>query len=96
MSIACPDAHELDVAATMKRVGAQIAFEGSTRTNGVNLRVTARIIDAAGTQLWIKRIDIEVGTEASFAIEEQIAKTLSIGFGVVRTMGPGRPDNVCA
>jgi len=85
-SMACPDAYGFDVAAAMKRVGAHIAFEGSTRTDGSNLRVTARIIDAAGTQLWVKRIDVEVGETASFAIEEQIANAMSAGFGVVRTL----------
>jgi TolB-like protein len=95
-SVACPDAAVVDVAATMKKVGAQIAFEGSTRTDGANLRVTARIIDTSGAQLWIVRIDTEVGTQASFAIEEQIAKALSVGFDVVRAKEPTRPNENCS
>jgi TolB-like protein len=86
-STACVASHGLDVTATIKNLGAQMAFEGSARVEGTRLRVTARIVDATGVPLWIKRIDTEIETETSFAIEENIASALSAGFDVVRTPG---------
>jgi TolB-like protein len=64
----------------MSKLGARIAYEGSVRAEGKHLRVTARIVDAAGFQLWVKRIDAEVEPEAPFATEAHIAFTLSAGF----------------
>jgi TolB-like protein len=74
-----------EFAELMQRAGAHIAFEGSVRVEGPHLRVTARILDARGSQLWLKRIDVEVGTTFSFTIEEQIASTLAAGMDVART-----------
>jgi TolB-like protein len=86
----CSTAHSsdqvVDTVSTMKRVGAQIAFEGSVRVEGSQLRVTARIVNATGSQLWVKRIDTEIGKQPPFAVEEQIAFALSAGFHIVRKL----------
>ncbi len=66
----------------MSKVGAQIAFEGSVREEGNHIRVTARIVDAAGFQLWAKRFDAKADSQALFTIEEQIASMLAAGFEV--------------
>jgi TolB-like protein len=84
-STACLAAQGFSVTATMKKLGAQIAFEGSTRAEGSRLRITARIVDVMGIQLWVKRVDIEVGPDASFAVEEELAKAVAAGFDVVRS-----------
>jgi TolB-like protein len=76
-------AREQDVAAAMSKVGAQIAFEGSVRQEGNHIRVTARIVDAAGFQLWAKRFDADADSQTLFTIEEQIASGLSQGFDVL-------------
>jgi TolB-like protein len=73
-------AQEHDVAAAMSKVGAQIAFEGSVREEGSHLRVTARIVDAAGFQLWAQRFDANADSCTLFAMEEEIASALSVGF----------------
>jgi TolB-like protein len=77
------NAQEHDVAAAMRGVGAQIAYEGSVREEGNHIRVTATIVDASGFQLWAKRFDAEAGTLPLFAIEEQIASVLCVGFDVL-------------
>jgi len=82
-SMAHLSAQEHDVAAAMSKVGAQIAFEGSVREEGNHIRVTARIVDAAGFQLWAKRFDAEGDSDTLFTIEEQIASALSAGFDVL-------------
>jgi len=80
VSMAHFSAQEHDVAAAMSKVGAQIAFEGSVREESNHIRVTARIVDAAGFQLWAKRLDAEGGSESFFTIEEQIASALTTGL----------------
>ena len=78
----------------ISKAGARIAYEGTVRSEGTHLRVTARIVDAAGFQLWVKRIDVEVMSEPSFAIEEEIAVALSAGIDDL--LGQYPPRNVTA
>jgi TolB-like protein len=73
-------AQQSDPAVVMSKVGAQVAFEGSVREEGNRIRVTARIVDAAGVQLWTTRLDALADAQRSFAIEEKIASALSVGF----------------
>jgi TolB-like protein len=73
-----------DPAVVMSRVGAQIAFEGSVREEGNRIRVTARIVDAAGFQLWTMRLDALADAQRSFAIEEKIASSLSVALDGLR------------
>jgi TolB-like protein len=77
------NAQEQDVTAAMSKVGAQIAYEGSVRQEGNHIRVTARIIDPAGFQLWTQRFDAEADSHTLFIIEEQIASALSVGCDVL-------------
>ena len=79
-SIAHASAQECDIARAMSKVGAQIAYEASVRVEGKHLRVTARIVDGAGLQLWVKRVDAAIGMKTSFAMQEQVASELSAGF----------------
>jgi TolB-like protein len=76
---------ERDFVKLMRKTRAHIAFEGSVRSEGSHLRVTARIMDATGAQVWVKRIDVEGATKFSFSIEEQVAAELSGGFDSFRT-----------
>jgi TolB-like protein len=80
VSMAYFNAHEHDVASAMSKVGAQIAYEGSVREEDNHIRITATIVDAAGFQLWTKRLDAEVDSQTLFEIEEQIAAALSAGL----------------
>jgi TolB-like protein len=73
-----------DPALVMSKLGAKIAFEGSVREEGNRIRVTARIVDAAGFQLWTMRLDALADAHRSFAIEEKIASSLSMGFDALR------------
>ena len=79
-SFQSPYVPEHDTASAMRSVGAQLAFEGSAKVDGRQLRITARVVDAAGAQHWLKRIDVELGVAASFTIEEEIASALSFGL----------------
>jgi TolB-like protein len=79
-----------DPAVVMSKVGAQIAFEGSVREEGNRIRVTARIVDVAGFQLWTMRLDALADAHRSFAVEEKIASSLSVGFDALRGHPQGR------
>jgi TolB-like protein len=83
VSMAYFSAQEHDVASAMSKVGAQIAFEGSVREEDNHIRVTATIVDAAGFQLWTRRLDADVNSQTLFALEEQIASELSEGLNIV-------------
>ena len=72
-----------DVAALMRKVGADIALEGSARVEGNNIRITVSAVDANGFQWWAKRVDVDAGLQTHFTIEERIAAALSSGFSSV-------------
>jgi TolB-like protein len=72
--------HEQDMAIAMEKAGAHLAFEGSVREEGNQIRVTARIIDASGFQLWVKRLDAEALPNSAFNNQEEIAGALCTGL----------------
>ncbi|ADV82540.1 hypothetical protein [Terriglobus saanensis] len=82
-SVAHLSAQEQDVAVLMRKVGVDIAFEGSVRAESNHIRVTASAIDMAGFQLWAKRVDADISLHTHFRMEEQIASVLSSGFSSV-------------
>ena len=74
-------AQEQGAAAAMRRVGANVAVEGSVREENNHIRVIARILDGAGFHLWATRFDVDAGAHTIFALEEQIVAALSAGYG---------------
>jgi TolB-like protein len=89
-STVCFGARDSSPTEIKSRMEARIAYEGSVRVEAKHLRVTARIVDANGFSLWVKRIDIQIDSEPSFAIEGQVAFSLAQGmstlFGHLRTL----------
>jgi TolB-like protein len=79
-SMAYFKSQEHDVAATMSRAGVQIAIEGCVKAQGNQIRITTRIVDAAGFQLWTKRFDAAADSQTVFITEEEIAAALSAGL----------------
>jgi TolB-like protein/tetratricopeptide (TPR) repeat protein len=79
----------LDVREVGSRLGVRSVLEGSVRTAGNRLRVTAQLIDAmTGYHLWSDRFDREHGDV--FAIQDEIASsiaaTLKVRLGVEPTV----------
>ncbi|HSO21314.1 MAG TPA: tetratricopeptide repeat protein, partial [Chondromyces sp.] len=61
-----------DLAAIGARLGVSTLLEGSVRTAGTRLRVTAQLVSAAeGTQLWSERFDREMADV--FEVQDEIA-----------------------
>jgi TolB-like protein len=84
---------EQGVTTAMSKVGAQIAFEGSVKEECGHIRVTARIVDAAGFQLWTHRFDAEADVPSLFVLQEQIASALSAGFDALFGDSPDSLEN---
>lgn len=58
------------------KLGVQIVFEGTVREEGNRIRVTGRIVDSNGFQLWSQRLDAETDPAKEFEIQEQFASAL--------------------
>jgi TolB-like protein/tetratricopeptide (TPR) repeat protein len=54
----------------------QILFEGTVREEGNRIRVTGRIVNADGFQLWSQRLDSEADAAEEFEMQEQFASAL--------------------
>jgi TolB-like protein/Flp pilus assembly protein TadD len=65
-----------DIPALARRLGVQIVFEGTVREEGNRIRVTSRIVNADGFQLWSQRFDAEADSSSLFTVQEQFASAL--------------------
>jgi TolB-like protein/Tfp pilus assembly protein PilF len=65
-----------DVPALVEKLGVQFVFEGTVREEGKRIRVTSRLVNADGFQLWSQQFEAEADTNSLFRIEEQIASAL--------------------
>ncbi len=65
-----------DIPALVDKLGVQFVFEGTVREEGNHLRVTARLVNADGFQLWSQRFEAEPDASNLFRMEEQIASAL--------------------
>jgi TolB-like protein/Tfp pilus assembly protein PilF len=75
-SMAQLGAQASDIPALAQKLGVQIVFEGTVREEGSRVRVTSRIVNADGFQLWSQRFDAEPDTKSLFKVQEQIASAL--------------------
>ena len=65
-----------DIPALADKLGVQFVFEGTVREEGNRVRVTARLVNADGFQLWSQRFEAELDANSLFRVEEQIASAL--------------------
>jgi TolB-like protein/Tfp pilus assembly protein PilF len=65
-----------DIPALADKLGVQFVFEGTVREEGNRIRVTARLVNADGFQLWSQRFEAESDANSLFRIEEQIASAM--------------------
>ncbi len=65
-----------DIPALVEKLGVQFVFEGTVREEGSRLRVTPRLVNADGFQLWSQRFEADANASSLFDIEEQIASAL--------------------
>jgi TolB-like protein/Tfp pilus assembly protein PilF len=65
-----------DIPALAQRLGVQTVFEGSVRVEGTRVRVTSRMVNSDGFQLWSQRFDAEADPSSIFTVQEQFASAL--------------------
>ena len=65
-----------DIPALADKLGVQFVFEGTVREEGNRVRVTARLVNADGFQLWSQRFEAEPDANSLFRMEEQIASAM--------------------
>lgn len=65
-----------DIPALAKKIGVQIVFEGTVREENNCIRVTVRIVNADGFQIWSQRFDADAGSSSLFTVQEQFASAL--------------------
>jgi TolB-like protein/Flp pilus assembly protein TadD len=66
----------VDAQSLAQKLGVQVVFEGTVRTEGNRVRVTARIVNADGFQLWSQRLDAEGDLTNGFNVQEQFASAM--------------------
>ena len=67
--------HSIDVADVSQALGVRYVIEGSVRTAGNKVRVTAQLIDASnGNHIWAHRYDREL--EDIFAVQDEITEAI--------------------
>ncbi|WP_158944953.1 hypothetical protein [Granulicella sp. S190] len=65
-----------DIPALVEKLGVQIVFEGVVRQEGSRIRVTVRMVNAEGFQMWSQQFEAEALPEELFKVEEQIASAM--------------------
>ncbi len=74
----------VDVQAVGRQLGARFVLEGSVRTGGNRIRVTAQLIETeTGTHKWAERYDCELSDV--FAVQDQIVGAISgqLAYGLI-------------
>jgi adenylate cyclase len=85
---------ELSIPDIAETLGVRHVLEGSIRTAGGNIRITAQLIDAASdTHLWSETYDRALTAENVFAIQDEIANAITAQLtqrlGINVTSEPG-------
>ena len=75
-SVAQLSAQAFDVPALAQKLGVQIIFEGTVREENSRIRVTARVVNSNGFQIWSQRFETEPDAEGLFRVTEQIASAV--------------------
>ena len=69
-------AQTADIPLLVEKLGVQIVFEGTVRLESNRIRVTARMVDADGFQMWSQQFEAEGEPEGLFRVQEQIASAM--------------------
>ena len=69
-------AQTADIPLLVEKLGVQIVFEGTVRLESNRIRVTARMVDADGFQMWSQQFEAEAEPEGLFRVQEQIASAM--------------------
>jgi TolB-like protein len=65
-----------DLPALVEKLGVQIVFEGTVREEGTRVRITSRVVNSDGFQIWSQRFEAEAEPSGLFTLQEQVASAL--------------------
>ena len=80
-SVAPLVAHALDMSSLARTLDVQIVFEGTVREENDQLRITSRVVNADGFQIWSERFDTKPDSRSLFTVCERIASALISRIG---------------
>jgi TolB-like protein len=66
----------LDLPSLARKLNVQIVFEGTVHEDNNQLRITSRVVNADGFQIWSERFEMEPGLQSLFKISESIVSAL--------------------
>jgi TolB-like protein len=75
-SVAPLAAQALDVPSLARKLDVQVVFEGTVREDNNLLRITSRVVNADGFQIWSERFETESDTQSLAKLSERIASVL--------------------
>ena len=75
-SVAPLVAQALDIPSLARKLDVQIVFEGTVREDNNHVRVTSRVVNADGFQIWSERFEMERDPQGLFEFSERIASAL--------------------
>jgi TolB-like protein/Tfp pilus assembly protein PilF len=65
-----------DLPTLVEKLGVQIVFEGTVREEGTRVRITSRVVNSHGFQIWSQRFEAEAVPSSLFTLQEQVASAL--------------------
>jgi TolB-like protein len=69
-------AQAFDIPSLAQKLDVQIIFEGTVREENSQLRITSRVVNADGFQIWSERFETERDPQRLFTVSERIASAL--------------------
>jgi TolB-like protein/Tfp pilus assembly protein PilF len=66
----------LDIKLLAEKLAVQVVIEGTVRLEENRLRVSSRVVNADGFQLWSQRFDVSSEQPTAFKLQEQIASAM--------------------
>jgi TolB-like protein len=67
---------DLDIPSLAQKLNVQIVFEGTVHEENNQLRITSRVVNADGFQIWSERFEAEPDPQSLFKISERIVSAL--------------------
>ena len=95
-SVAPLAAQALDISSLARTLDVQIVFEGTVREENNQLRITSRVVNADGFQIWSERFDTKPDSQSLFTVCERIASALVSRFEPIRTQKASKEASMLA
>jgi TolB-like protein/Tfp pilus assembly protein PilF len=83
---------DVDIPEVAEKLGVQTVLEGSVRSGGDRLRITAQLVNAEGFHLWSESYDVTVDEMRDLiGVQEEIAQSIVAALSLAPGGEPGEP-----